>query len=201
MPAIQLPRYTPEEYLALERRAEYKSEYINGRIYAMSGASREHNLIAGNIFAEIRTQLKGKPCEVYVSDMRVKVSATGMYTYPDVVAICGEPRFEDRQVDTLTNPTMIVEVLSPSTEGYDRGEKFAHYRRLLSLRDYVLVAQDKMRVEHFVRLDDTSGQWVLTEIGDPAGILHLSSIGCELSLRDIYDRVEFSQDAFPRSEA
>ncbi|HEX8231344.1 MAG TPA: Uma2 family endonuclease [Chloroflexia bacterium] len=185
------PYYSPEQYLALERKAQSRSEYVNGGIYAMSGASREHNLISLNIAGELRAQLRGQPCEVYISDMRVKVSATGMYTYPDVVAVCSEPVFEDAQVDTLTNPTVIVEVLSPSTEGYDRGEKFAHYRRLESLQEYVLVAQDKVRVEHFVRLDDTSGQWVLTEISEPGGTLHLTSIGCELSLRDIYDRVEF----------
>ncbi|MDQ5824117.1 MAG: Uma2 family endonuclease [Chloroflexota bacterium] len=185
------PYYSPEQYLAIEREAQSRNEYVNGVIYAMSGASREHNLITGNVFAEIRAQFRGRPCEAYVGDMRVKVSSTGMYTYPDVVAVCGEPVFDDEHVDTLTNPTMIVEVLSPSTEGYDRGEKFAHYRRLETLRDYVLVAQDKVRVEHFVRLDDTSRQWVLTEISEPDGTLHLASIGCNLSLRDIYDRVEF----------
>ncbi|MDQ3703787.1 MAG: Uma2 family endonuclease [Chloroflexota bacterium] len=185
------PYYSPEQYLAIEREAQSRNEYVNGGIYAMSGASREHNLITGNVFAEVRAQLRGRPCEVYVGDMRVKVSSTGMYTYPDVVAVCGEPIFDDEHVDTLTNPTMIVEVLSPSTEGYDRGEKFAHYRRLETLRDYVLVAQDKVRVEHFVRLDGTSGQWVLTEISESDGTLHLASIGCNLSLRDIYDRVEF----------
>jgi Uma2 family endonuclease len=190
------PYYSPEQYIAIEREAQTRSEYVNGGIYAKSSASREHNLITGNVSAEIRAQLRGRPCEVYISDMRVKVSSTGMYTYPDVVAVCGGPAFEDRQVDTLINPTLIVEVLSPSTEGYDRGEKFAHYRRLESLQDYVLVAQDKVRVEHFVRRDDASGQWVLTEISEPGGTLHLASIGCDLSLSDIYDRVES-----PTSEA
>src|SRR2546423_7792204 len=113
--------FTPEQYLALEREAEYKSEYINGQIYAMSGASREHNLIAVNIVSELHALLRGQPCEAYMSDMRVKVSQTGMYTYPDVVAVCGGPRFEDEHGDTLINPTVIVEVLSPSTEAYDRG--------------------------------------------------------------------------------
>ena len=161
--------YTPEEYLALERKAEYKSEYINGEIYAMSGASRAHILITVNLTRELSTQLRGRPCEVYASDMRVKVSPTGMYTYPDVAAVCGEARFEDGQVDTLTNPSVIIEVLSPSTEAYDRGEKFAHYRKLQSLAEYVLVAQDKMRVEHFARHGERGEQWVLTEISDPQG--------------------------------
>jgi Uma2 family endonuclease len=191
MTSVAEPHYSPEQYLALERQAQYRSEYVNGGIFAMSGASREHNLISLNMASELRAQLRGQPCEVYMSDMRVKVSSTGMYTYPDVVAVCDEPRFEDDHVDTLTNPTLIIEVLSPSTEGYDRGEKFAHYRRLESLREYVLVAQDKMRVEHFARHDSVRGQWVLTEISGTDGTLHLPSIGCGLSLRDIYDRVEF----------
>lgn len=182
---------SPEQYLALERSAGYKSEYVNGHIYAMSGASREHNLIAGNLFAEIRAQLRGRPCEVYVSDMRVQVRSTGMYTYPDVVALCDEPGFDDAQLDTLLNPAMIVEVLSPSTEGYDRGEKFAHYLRLGSLQDYVLVAQDKVRVEHFARQDASADQWVFTEIRSLEGTLHLASIGCDIAVREIYSRVEF----------
>jgi Uma2 family endonuclease len=183
--------YTPEEYLALERKAEYKSEYINGQIYAMSGASREHNLIALNLASELRSQLKGKPCEVYASDMRVKVGPAGTYTYPDVVAVCGEPRFEDAQLDTLVNPTVIIEVLSQSTEAYDRGEKFAHYRDLESLTDYILVAQNRIRVEHYVRYGDTGEQWMLTPISNLGSKLHLASIGCDVSLHDIYDRVEF----------
>jgi len=192
MPALQKPRYTAEEYLALERSAEYKSELVNGQIYAMSGASREHNLIAGNVFGELRSQLKGKPCEAYTSDMRVRVSDTGMYTYPDVTVACGEPRFEDDHVDTLLNPTVIVEVLSPSTEAYDRGEKFAHYRRLASLSDYVLVSQDKARVEHFARHPGDPSLWEFAEISGLDGVLRLASIACEVTLRDVYDRVEFS---------
>lgn len=186
--------HTPEEYLSLERDAEYRSEYVNGQIYAMSGASREHNLIAVNIISALHSQFRGRPCEAYISDMRVKVSPTGMYTYPDAVAVCGEPSFEDGQLDTLTNPSVIIEVLSPSTEAYDRGEKFAHYRRLSSLTDYVLVSQDKARMEHYVRYGDTGEQWVLSEISDPNGRLHLASIGCDVMLRDIYDKVEFAAE-------
>src|SRR5262245_5122353 len=125
-------RYTPEQYLALERKADFRSEFCNGFITAMAGASREHNLPAGNLHAEIRSQLKGRPCETYVNDLRVLVSRTGLYTYPDVVAVCGEAQFLDDEVDTLLNPTVIVEVLSPSTESYDRGRKFGHYRQLPS---------------------------------------------------------------------
>ena len=179
---------TPAEYLALERRAQEKSEYVNGRVYARPGGSRLHNLIVGNILVELRTQLRGRPCEAYVSDMRVKVQRTGMYTYPDVVALCEEPRLEDAELDTLLNPSVIVEVLSPLTESYDRGEKFAHYRRLDSLQEYVLVAQAIRRIEHFRREGE---HWVLTEISDPDGELTFSSLGCVLRLADIYDRVDF----------
>jgi Uma2 family endonuclease len=188
MSSLAQPRCTPEHYLALERQARHRSEYVNGSILAMAGASRQHNLITGNVFGELRAQLRGRPCEAYINDMRVKVSATGLYTYPDVAALCDEPHFEDSHVDTLLNPSVIVEVLSESTEAYDRGEKFAHYRRLESLRDYVLIAQNKVRVEHYVRQGD---QWVLSEADALSSTVHLSSIGCTIVLRDIYERVEF----------
>jgi len=192
MSPIADPRSTPEEYLVRERKAQYRSEFVDGRAYAMAGASRAHNLVAGNVFAELRAQLRGKPCEAYVSDMRVKVSRTGLYTYPDVVAVCGEPRFEDAHVDTLLNPILVVEVLSGSTEGYDRGEKFSHYRRLESLREYVLVTQDRVRVEHFARHGE---HWMLTEISDPEGVLALPSLDCALALRAVYERVELPAGA------
>src|ERR1043166_9688652 len=137
---------SPGEYLDLERRADIRSEYIDGRMYAMSGASRPHSLIVGNFFRELSSQFRSRRCEAHANDIRLKVSPTGMYTYPDIVAVCGEARFEDKHVDTLLNPTVIVEVLSESTERYDRGEKFAHYRRLESLRAFVLVAQDNVRI-------------------------------------------------------
>lgn len=181
--------FTPEEYLALERAAEFKSEYVNGEIFAMAGATREYNLIAANVLAGLHGQLTARPCEVYGSDMRVQVSDTGLYTYPDVVAVCGGARFEDEHRDTLLNPSVLVEVLSPTTESYDRGEKFAHYRRLASLQDYVLIAQDKVRVEHFAR---QGGQWLLTEASDVDGTIHLAAIGCTLALRDVYAKVDLA---------
>jgi Uma2 family endonuclease len=187
--------YTPEEYLAFERKAEFRHEYINGRIYPRHGSSRWHNLIAGGTAVGISTQFKGRLCEVYVCGMRVKVNAGALYAYPDVVAVCGEPRFEDAAVDTLTNPTVIVEVLSPSTEAYDRGEKFRQYRRLESLAEYVLIAQDKVQVEHYARHGEKGDQWVLTEISDLGGTLHLASIGCGLALADIYDKVSVQPTA------
>src|SRR6266536_2639921 len=124
MSSLPKQRFTPEQYLALEREAEYKSEYYDGEIFAMSGASRAHNLVTVNIATQLNLQLKGRPCETYVGDMRVKVSPTGLYTYPDIVVVCGEPVFEDGQADTLVNPTVLIEVLSPTSEDYDRGRRF-----------------------------------------------------------------------------
>jgi Uma2 family endonuclease len=181
-------RFTVEQYLTLERKAEYKSEYLSGEIFAMGGASRRHNLISLNIGAEFRTQLKQRPCEVYTSDMRVKVSATGLYTYPDVVVVCGEPAFEDAEVDTLLNPTLLVEVLSKSTEDYDRGGKFEHYRTLESLQEYVLVAQQKHHVMHYVRQPDNA--WLLSETTSMDCVMHLLSINCDLALTEVYAKVQ-----------
>jgi Uma2 family endonuclease len=179
---------TAAEYLDVERKAEIKSEYIAGRMYAMSGASRRHSLIVGNINGEIHVQLRGRNCEAHIADMRVKVSPTGLYTYPDVAIVCGEARFEDSHVDTLLNPTVVIEVLSPSTEAYDRGEKFAQYRRIDTLREYVLVAQEQMRVEHYRR---EGAEWILTEISNPNGTLNLPSIDCHVAVSAIYEKVEF----------
>lgn len=187
MPLAQR-RYTPEEYLTLERASSTRSEYVNGRINAMTGASENHNQIAGNIYTQLRLLLRGKPCRAYMSEMRVKVSPTGLYTYPDVVAVCGERHREDSHFDTLLNPSLIVEVLSDSTEKYDRGEKFAHYRRLESLREYVLVAQNRVLVERYVRQGDL---WVFSDISDPDGSLALNSVGCTIQMRDVYEMVEF----------
>jgi Uma2 family endonuclease len=183
------PRLSPQDYLALERQAEWKSEYVDGERVAMSGASRRHNLIVLNLARELSLQLKGRPCEAYVTDMRVKAAAGALYTYPDAVVVCGEPRFEDADVDTLLNPTLLIEVLSPNTEAYDRGAKFEHYRTLDSLREYVLIAQDKPRVDHFARQGD--GQWLLTPHSGLEGRLPLPAIQCELALAEIYDKVAF----------
>ena len=181
---------TPEEYLAFERKATTKNEYLNGQIIAMSGASRVHNLITGNIFNGLYTQLIEREYETYASDMRVKAPQTASYTYPDVVVVCDEPRFEDGVFDTLLNPIVLIEVLSPSTEVYDRGEKFAHYRQIDSLQEYVLISQDRISVEHYLR---QGTQWLLTEFRAFEESLSLISIECELPLRNIYRRVEFSE--------
>jgi Uma2 family endonuclease len=200
MSSLAKTYYTPEQYLALEREAEYKSEYINGQIYAMSGGSREHSLIIFSLARELGAQLRDRPCEAYVTEMRVKVSPTGMYTYPDVTIVCKEPAFEEGNVGTLLNPTVIIEVLSPTTEAYDRGDKFAHYRKLDSLTDYVLVSQNQVRVEHFVRYSEGSSKWVLTEISGLGGVLRLDSIGCEVALMDIYDKVALAEGGDGRLE-
>lgn len=181
---------TPEEYLTIERQAAYKSEYFNGEIFAMTGASRKHNLITLNIAGEFRRQLKGQPCETYVSDMRVRVPATSLYTYPDVSVVCGEPKFEDDFVDTLLNPTLLVEVLSESTELYDRGKKSGYYRTIQSLTEYLLVAQDEYKVEQYVRQPD--GRWLLTDIRLLDGVVELASVNCALALKEVYDRVALS---------
>jgi Uma2 family endonuclease len=180
-------RLTIQEYLAFERQSETKHDYFEGEIFAMSGASRIHNLIAGNIFGEIRNQLRGRPCEAYMEAMRVR-TLDDLFTYPDVVAVCGEPQFADTEFDTLLNPVLIVEVLSPTTEGYDRGLKSSRYRSIPTLVEYVLVAQDCCHIEHLVRQTD-GGHWLLEEISDLGGTLELQSIGCRLPLTEIYDRV------------
>jgi Uma2 family endonuclease len=178
---------TPAEYLAIERKSEYKSEYIDGVIVAMTGASRKHNLITVNLSREISRQLKGRPCESYTSDMRVRVPSTRLYTYPDVVVVCGEPQFEDDRLDTLLNPTLIVEVLSKSTEIYDRGTKFSFYRTIETLDEYLLVAQNEYRVEHYVR--QAEGRWLLSDYRSLEETIELTSIECEIALSEMYDKV------------
>jgi len=192
MSSLPKQRFTPEQYLALEREAEYKSEYYDGEIFAMSGASRAHILVTVNIATQLNLQLKGRPCETYVGDMRVKVSPTGLYTYPDIVVVCGEPVFEDGQADTLVNPTVLIEVLSPTSEDNDRGRKFGHYRRIESLEEYIVIAQDEPRVEQFVR--QAEGHWLLSEASGLEQTLLLPSISGTLSLADVYDRVRFGPE-------
>jgi Uma2 family endonuclease len=190
--AAKNPYITPDDYLARERVAEIKNEYHDGQIYAMSGASRPHNLITVNLCRHIANQLADRPCELYVGDMRVRVDLTGLYTYPDITVVCGTPRFEDGKFDTLLNPDVIIEILSPSTESWDRGAKFFHYRRLESLNDYVLVSQDKVLVERYTRQGE---QWLLTVWSRLEDSLQLPSIGCEVALRDIYAKVPLETEA------
>lgn len=181
----------PEEYLKIERASEFRHEYRNGEMIAKLGGSRAHNLIAGNISTRFWEQFAGRHCEAYVADMRVKVNSKALYAYPDVVTAC-DPQFEDEELDTLINPRVIVEVLSKSTEDYDRGTKFEMYRRLPSLQDYVLVSQDKMHVEQFQRQPD--GRWILEEFDSPERTLAFETSNCILQVADIYTKVSFETE-------
>ncbi|MCP3964319.1 MAG: Uma2 family endonuclease [bacterium] len=186
MPAEPQTYLTREEYLALERVAEVKSEYIDGNMIAMPGSSPEHNLIVTNLIAQLHSQLKGRPDVVYPSDLKVWIPDNGRYTYPDVTVVCGESRFQDDHQDTLINPTLIIEVLSPGTESYDRGRKFDFYRSIESLAEYLLITQYERRVEQFMRGD--SG-WALVEYLTPEEIVPLPSVDCVLAMAEVYDKV------------
>jgi len=181
---------TPEQYLEIERKAEFKSEYYDGEMFAMSGASLVHNRLVRQLMREFGNQLGDGRCEAVSNDMRVFVPATRLFTYPDVVIFCGEPRLMDAHLDTLLNPSVLVEVLSPSTEAYDRGRKFEHYQSIESLREYVLVAADRIRVDLYTRQPD--GRWLLTSASGLEESLTLQSIGCELKLGDVYKKVSFT---------
>jgi Uma2 family endonuclease len=186
MATAVLPRVSPEEYLAIERQADTKSSYIDGEIIPMPGASRVHNLIMLSLGGELRARMKGRACEVFASDMRVLVSDSGMYTYPDIVVVRGQPQLLDNHFDTLLNPTVIIEVLSSSTESFDRGRKLQNYQRLDSLCEYILVSQDEPLVERMVRNGDS---WSLTEFRGLDAIVRFESLDCEVASSEIYDRV------------
>jgi Uma2 family endonuclease len=181
---------TPEQYLEIERQAERKSEYYNGEMFAMAGAKEAHSLLVTSLVARLHEQLRWRPCRVYPSDMRVRVKPNGLYTYPDVIAVRGEPRFLDAQRDTLLNPALLVEVLSPSTEAYDCGRKFEQYRAIESLRDYLLVASDRLHVDLYTRQAD--GRWLVTSADSMEDSLTLESVGAQLTLADLYEKVDLS---------
>ena len=188
-----------EEYLAFERAADNKHEYDDGEIIAFAGASRQHNLVGGNTFRHLGNQLEGRPCEVYMTEMLVRI-ATTKYVYPDVVVVCDEPEFADEEFDILLNPTVIIEVLSPTTESRDRGDKLQYYGALERVKDYLLVAQDRIRVDHYVK--QSPSEWnlrVYTEAGDK---IEIASIGCKLSVAAVYARVNFppSPSALPTAK-
>ncbi len=186
MPIQPKQKHTPDEYLAMERESVTKSEYFNGEIFDMAGASRKHNLIVANIIAALHGQLRKRPCEVYPGDMRVKIESTGLFTYPDVTVACDNPKFDDEQKDTLLNPIIIIEVLSKSTEAYDPGKKFEQYRTIDSLADYLLVTQDRIHVEHYARRPDDS--WRFSETKKPDGAIVIASIESTLSVELIYEK-------------
>lgn len=179
---------TEQEYLQQERQSQTKSEYLSGQIFALAGASRTHNRITFNIGGLLYNALRGRPCEAYMNDMRVRVAEVNAYFYPNVVVVRGQPQFLDEQQDTLLNPTLVVEVLSPSTESFDRGEKSFHYRRIPSLKEYLLVAQDRVHIERYVRQPD--GQWVLTDYTQSDRAVLLESLEVELPIAQVYEGIE-----------
>lgn len=187
--------FTSEEYLKLEREAEFRHEYLNGEIFEMAGAGKRHNQISVNLIHLIVSQIRERQCTVYGTDMRIKIPNEN-YTYPDVVSLCGSEQFEDETEDTLLNPLLIVEVLSKSTEAYDRGAKFEQYQTIESFREYLLIEQEPFRVEQFVRRDINT--WTYLEFRSPDAVVKLESIGCELALGDIYYKVE---QTFPKEFA
>lgn len=195
MSSLPEPYYTPEEYLKLERRAEHKSEYLFGHIYAMAGASPEHITINVNTASSLHTQLRGSSCRVYANDLRVKVPSREFYTYPDLAVICGELQSDELDAHTFVNPKVIIEILSPTTAAYDRGDKFIYYQQIQSLTDYVLIAQDRPRVEHFARQGNQ--EWLLHIVDSLEGSLQIDSISCSFPLSDIYEDIVFQGNPTP----
>ncbi|MGI8742909.1 MAG: Uma2 family endonuclease [Bryobacteraceae bacterium] len=183
-----IPYITPEEYLEAERKAEYKSEYYDGQVYAMAGPSPRHGVIVMNLGGELRAALKGRPCQVFTTDLRLQIS-TRRYAYPDVIVVCGKPKFAEADKNTLLNPQLIIEVLSESTEKYDRGLKFGYYRSLPSLQEYLLVSQDSKVVEHYVRGAD--GGWTFQATEGLGTRITLASLNIELPLDEIYYNIDF----------
>ncbi len=189
MASTPVSKITEEQYLAIERAAEFRSEFVDGEMFAMAGASLAHSRIQQNLAGELYLALRGSGCEAHGSDLRIKVS-NRMYTYPDVSVVCGKALLADEYQDNLLNPVVIFEILSPSSEKYDRGLKFQHYRTIASLRDYVLVDQHQIRVEHYTRQPDNT--WTLRDYLSPDLELRLDSIGVSIPIPRIYDRVEIS---------
>jgi|SRR5581483_7238831 len=192
MSAQPQPRLTPEQYLELDRASEFRHEYYNGRMYLMPGGTHPHAIVTANLSGELRNALRSRPCIVTTSDVRVRVSRSGLYTYPDVVAVCGTPQYLDDRRDTVPNPALLIEVFSPSTEAYDRGFKFAQYRTFESLQEYALVSQSEPRVAIFRR--HASGEWLLSESAGMETACRFDSAGCTIALKDIFDKVTFGDE-------
>src|SRR5260221_3915864 len=192
MSAQPLPRMSPEQYLEMERAAEFRSEYFEGQVYAMAGGTYPHATIILNVGVQLHQALRQRPCTVTPIDVRLRVSPTGLYTYPDIMVVCGEAKFADDQRDTVLNPTLIVEVLSKSTEGHDRGFKFAQYRKLDSLREYVLVSTGEPRVEKFLRQSD--GHWLLSESVGLDAVCRFESWDCQILRSEVYYRVTLGDE-------
>jgi Uma2 family endonuclease len=189
MAALPKKKLTGEEYLAIERKAGFKSEFYRGELFAMAGATGQHNRIKENCAGELFGRLKGGSCESFTSDQRVRVDPSGLYTYPDIIIVCGEVQYTDDTQDTITNPICIMEVLSSSTEAYDRGAKFRLYRHVPTLQEYILISQTEAVIEQFVR--QPNGLWVLTTYDAISSVLRLAAVAVEIPLADIYSRVTF----------
>lgn len=184
--------YTPEEYFAIEERAEYRSEYIDGEIFAMAGGTANHNRIVRDVVIALNSELEDKGCEAFMNDLRVQLQKNRRYAYTDVVIVCGEPEFVKNRQDTITNPIIIIEVLSDSTKDYDRGSKFAAYREIQTLREYILIEQDRVHIESFVKEED--GTWRLRDYNDITGNIPFVSLDIAIPIQTIYRRVEFSPE-------
>lgn len=184
MSAVSVPLLTPAEYLAVERASDTRSEFHDGVMYAMAGGTYRHSRVKTNLTGAASIRLRGQSCQPTDSDMRVLVERTGLYTYPDLTIVCGQPSFEDEVQDSLLNPTVIFEVLSPSTGNYDRGKKFWNYRQLASLKDYILVSTEEILIEHYTR--QAAGQWLLTTSEGGDAMLRIGSLNLEIPLAEIY---------------
>jgi Uma2 family endonuclease len=191
MSALPRKRWTDEDYLTFELESEEKHEFVDGEIYLMSGASENHNIIVANILIALGVQIRQRPCKIYPSDMLVYTQVTGDYHYPDVSIVCGDSLIRREGKDILLNPTVIIEVLSPTTEQYDRGKKFQNYRTLDSLQEYLLISQDTQRIEHYVRQENNV--WLFSDTTDTSAVIELPSISCTLALSDVYDKVIFEE--------
>jgi len=180
---------SPEEYLERERKAEFKSEYFRGEVVAMAGGTYEHSLIIANLIGELHAALRRGNCRLSSTDVRLAIASSNLYTYPDVMVVCGDPVFAGNRRDTVCNPVLVIEVLSESTEAYDRGEKFQSYRSISSLMEYVMVAQDRTHLEQYTRQPD--GRWLLTDHNDSASRIRFEAVGVDLQLSNVYEKVDF----------
>src|SRR6266446_3748000 len=192
MSASRQPRLTPEQYLEIERAAEFRSEYYNGQMYAMSGGSYRHAVIIANFIQRLANVLERLPCTVVSNDLRMRVSPAGLYSYPDIIVVCGPPKLSDAHNDTLENPTFLAEVLSPSTEAYDRGFKSSQYRKIESLQECALISHDEPRAEVYRR--QPSGDWLLSESSGLDFVCRFASLDCQVGLAAIYAKVTFPSD-------
>jgi len=192
MSSAAIKRYSPTDYLSLARASEVKHEFFDGEMFLMAGGTKEHSQVAANVIRALGNALAGSPCCVLTSDMKIKLP-TGLYTYPDSSVVCDQPQYQDDRKDVLLNPLLVVEVLSPTTEAYDRGQKFRHYQTCPSLREYVLIAQDRSAVDHYLR--QPSGQWLLTTFESLDATMPLPTLGVALRMNEIYAKVEFPPEA------